>query len=599
MTPDVPIARLRDDSGSHKIHAPGFETIEQHRSWALDDVEGVVMGVLDDLVIGSAGQAMEKVATRRLFGYVAAWGVDILQEVLGSAVAPSGDVGVDSNEPGALSDSRGLLGRRELPPETLDPPKKCRVDESYLRRQVPIRAVKRDHYESEGLHHAVKAASRSHAHPASITSSRLTMKSKMRKKQHGAMPTSSELPGPQPGVPYSTEPHESLRPGRHHMVSPRKAIATHHPAATASQPDSALAPWDPHFHSISNAALQLHIDTDSVHQAHSLSSARSRRSPPPLSRSPSSAASSRRKPHPPGSAQRGRDTKPLCFGEKEEEVKVEYAVQKSPPRRSSVSLKGALPDIDSRRVTPRPSLAFGDFGGVSDNDEDPLDQHFHVMPLSPGVRVQAGEEANAGPDLPLFSSRMRRSTFVALPSSTSVPVAPGAAAQPNQSQQPRKGTFLTETAWDLGVPPATRSSSGDQVSAHQQGYPLASSNWPKSEDVSYAEPTDACSCSSSTSLVRGSEHRAQLMHRAHSTVITQTLFRRQGKVQRPCRSCSNPNAEPARSNAMNFTNLVKQRAFHLKPPCLPTSSSPSKHAPGASPRRVTSAPASSRTCTPV
>ncbi|KAE9091020.1 hypothetical protein PF010_g18357 [Phytophthora fragariae] len=171
---------------------------------------------------------------------------------------------------------------------------------------------------------------------------------------------------------------------------------------------------------------------------------------------------------------------------------------------------------------------------------------------------------------------MRRSTFArmdtcTLPTPNSDPLSPrtGTAIPTNQHQvQPQKATFITETAWDL----VSRNSADGQVIAHGRSHHLVPDCWGgnKSEDLSSAEPTASCSCSSSTSL---------------------TLFRRQSKVQRPCRSCSNPKAESTRTEAMNFTSVIKQRAFHLKPPCLPTSSSPSKRAPGASPRRITSAPA--------
>ncbi|GMF36818.1 unnamed protein product [Phytophthora lilii] len=406
-------------------------TTENHRSWALDDIEGVVMEVLEDVMWGSAGQAIEKVVSDRLFGYVCAWGSTILEEVLASAIAPTGDVAVDSSDSTILNNYRVLLGRSELAFESLDPPKDCPVDDSYQRRQVPVRAAKRNHYDSESLHHAVKAAARSHTHPASITSSRLTMKSKMRRKQHGTGASQVELSGPQPGVPFSTEVHENHHSGRQRILSPRKVKVISQPIGTENATeyrDAGGTPplWDPHFNSnTAGAGLQLNIDTESIRQGNSVSSTKARRSPPPLSRSPSSIASARRRPHPPGSAQSAQASKTICFGEREEEVKVEYAVQKSPPRRSSASLKGVLPDIDSGRMTPRPSVLYQAFGAIPNNhavdedidksslfDEDPLDQHFHAMPLSPGVKLRAGDESNDGPELPLFASRMCRSTFV-------------------------------------------------------------------------------------------------------------------------------------------------------------------------------------------
>ncbi|KAG6616913.1 uncharacterized protein IUM83_04691 [Phytophthora cinnamomi] len=175
---------------------------------------------------------------------------------------------------------------------------------------------------------------------------------------------------------------------------------------------------------------------------------------------------------------------------------------------------------------------------------------------------------------------MRRSTFAhmdtcTLPASNLDAVSPRTPIPTNQHQtHPLKATFITETAWDLGLSSSDRTHREGQVVPHGRIHYLAPECWSgdKSEDLSSAEPTASCSCSTSNSL---------------------TLFRRQSRVQRPCRSCSNSKPEPTRTKTINFTSVIKQRAFHLKPPCLPTSSSPSKRAPGTSPRRITSAPASS------
>ncbi|KAG7386534.1 hypothetical protein PHYPSEUDO_015544 [Phytophthora pseudosyringae] len=596
MTLEVPItrrgSRTHDGSGNDAsplqrqssgvtpdLDVDGNSTTESPRSWSLDDIEGEVMELVDDIAIASAEESMERVARSRLFGFVATWGSLVIEEALVSAIAPTGDAAVDSNDLSVLNNSRTLLGRSGFPLETLDPPKRCPLGESYQRRQVPIRTAKRNPYDSEGLHHAVKATTRSHAHPASVTSSRLTMKNKMRKKQHGAIDSHVELTGPQPGVPYSTAELPDSHKGRHHIVSPRKAIAIHHPAdadtVNVQAQHSTAPPSVPHLDAA--AGLQLHLDTEAA-------STRSLQSPPSI-------ASSRQRPHPPRSAQNGRAVKTFCFGERDDEVKVEYAVPKSPPRRNSISTKSVLPNIASGRMAPRPSLPHPAFGSVNvggGNDghedesligEDPLDQHFHVMPLSPGVKVRTGEESNDGPDLPLFASRMRRSTFVrmetcSLPPQASDRLGPRASTpigRPMQVQQFGKGTFITETAWDFSA--EDRNSIGDHDRSHDFS---SEKGWSKVDAESSAEMTNSCSCGSSASL---------------------TLFRKQSKVQRPCRSCNNPSAQSKRTETMNFTNLVKQRAFHLKPPCLPTSSSPSKRAPGTSPRRVTSAPASSRTFT--
>ncbi|EGZ07440.1 hypothetical protein PHYSODRAFT_306615 [Phytophthora sojae] len=346
----------------------------------------------------------------------------------------------------------------------------------------------------------------------------------MRKKQHGASTAQIEVTGPQPGVPYSTEVHDNHHghsSSRQHLVSPRRNVAAHHVAATnnalgPADPahDGTPPPWDPHCNSPNaDTGLQLNIDTETLRQDNGVGCSRTRRSPPPLSHSPSSITSARRRPHPPGSAHSVQPAKVLRFGEREEEVKVEYAVQRSPPQRYSVSAKGVLPDISNGRITPRPSLAFPAFGAFGsansisgDNekeslfDEDPLEQHFHAMPLSPGVKVRAGDESNEGPELPLFASRMRRSTFArmdtcTLPAPNPDPLSPRTSIPTNQHLvQPQTGTFITEAAWGLA------SKSSIDV-AHGR---LVPDCWggEKSEDLSSAEPTASCSCSSSTSLVR-------------------------------------------------------------------------------------------------
>ncbi|KAG6952500.1 hypothetical protein JG688_00013294 [Phytophthora aleatoria] len=565
MTPELPIARLgsqlQDDSESDASslqrqnggatsvemnESDAIPTTENHNLWAMDDVEGVVMELLDDIAIQSAAVAIEKVVRGRLLGFVAAWGLSIIEDALVSAIAPTGDICVDSRDVNILNNSRILLGRNDLPLETLDPPRSCSLDYSYLRGQLPMKAPQRNHYDSEGLHHEVKAASRSHARPASIASSRMTMKSKMGKKNDTV---AVELSGPQPGVPYSTEaPHS--RTARHRSASPRKAMAVHH-----TEPDN--IEQDP-----SNVAeLQLSIDSEFLDQENGEPS---RRSP-----SPSSIASARRRPHPP---QNGRATKTFLFGERQEEVQVEYAVLTSLPRRASISSKSVLPNIENGRTKPRPNTAFGASSYVNHDKEsliveEPLGQKFHAMPLSPGVKVRVGEEANDGPDLPHFKAQMRRSTFVRMETSIlrtqiSDPVASPSSSPINQINQlkvqPGKGTFLTETTWE--------SSATD----HDRIQHSEADSWGKSDHVSSTELTTSCSCDSTSSL---------------------TLFRRSTKVQRPCRSCNKSSIESSRTDTTNFSNLIKQRAFHSKPTCLP--SSPPKRVPGASPRRVMSAPATS------
>ncbi|KAK1937740.1 Unconventional myosin-Va [Phytophthora citrophthora] len=558
---DLVLVQQTCEETSVEVNVP-LDT-ESYHLWSMDDIDGAVTELLGEIVAGSASESIEKIVNNRLFGYVAAWGLSIVDEVLVSAIAKTGDIGVDSSDESVLNNPRALLGRSNLPLERLDTPNKCAMDESYQRGQVPIRAPKQNYYDNEGLHRAVKAATRSHGYPASVTSSRRTVKSKIRKKQDVVTLSHGETTDPRPGVPYSTEVPNK---GRHHIASPRNLLAVHHPDSG----DSAVG-----------AGLQLNIDTTSIRQEKNEESTGSRRSPPPLSKSPSSTTSLRRRPQPPGP----QSIRTHNFGEREEDVKVEYVVQKSPPRRISTSTTNALPYID--KIAPRPSLlfpAFSAFGAITENcsddqarDGDPTDQHFHAMPLSPGVKVRTGEESNDGPELPLFASKMRRSTFVRMDTITltqaSDSVTPRAhASSPTVQdavQKLGKGTFLTETeAWEFS--PADRRPAESQVTQGRNHH-HDSNIWIKADDVLSAELTSSssCSCASSTSL---------------------TLFRKQNKVQRPCRSCSN---ESNRREAINFSNLVKQRAFHMKPPCLPTSSSSSKRAPGASPRRVTSAPASS------
>ncbi|GMF38117.1 unnamed protein product [Phytophthora fragariaefolia] len=517
MTPEVPItrrgSRLQDESENDEkrkttLRRQGSDvasvdvnessatlTTEKYRSWSLEDVEGDVMTLLDDIVISSVGLSMENVISSRLFTYVATWGKSVLQEMLVSAIAPTGDVSIDSSELSTMNSPRVLLGRTNAQFESPEPPKSCPIDATYQRRQIPMRAAKRHHYDNESLNNAVKAAIQSHTHPASITSSRHTVKSKMRRKQHGASSAQMELTGHQPGVPYSVDIHDSPHEHKHHIAFPREAVAEHHLVEptyplcqTEPTHESAPPPSDPNaIGADTGAALKLNIDTENLRQGNSIASSRTHRSPPPLSHSPSSISSARRRPQPPGSALSVHPAKVFCFGERDEEVKVVYAVSKSPPRRNT---KSVLPDISSGRITPRPSLsraAFGAFGSTNNDsdgndkeslfDEDPLRQHFQTMPLSPG--------------------RMDTCT---LPAPSSDPLSPRTQISTNQNKiQPRNGTFITETAWDLG-PSTSRISSEGQIAPHG----TAPRCWgeDKSECLLSAEPTVSCSCSSSTSLVR-------------------------------------------------------------------------------------------------
>ncbi|RLN54411.1 hypothetical protein BBJ28_00007790 [Nothophytophthora sp. Chile5] len=89
---------------------------------------------------------------------------------------------------------------------------------------------------------------------------------------------------------------------------------------------------------------------------------------------------------------------------------------------NSSSTRLGLPELNCRAGTSRPGWSCasfdsvkGDEGGQQDEplfDVDLLDQNFQSMPLSPGVKLQAGDASLAGPELPLFGRRMRKSTFV-------------------------------------------------------------------------------------------------------------------------------------------------------------------------------------------
>ncbi|POM74354.1 Hypothetical protein PHPALM_8698 [Phytophthora palmivora] len=120
----------------------------------------------------------------------------------------------------------------------------------------------------------------------------------MRRKQHGVAATNVELTGPQPGVPFSTD---SANMGRHRVISPRKSITVHHP--TQIDTTNGQTEYSPQLNNINGAGLQLSIDTELVHQENS------GQSPSPLSKSPSSTVSARRRPHPPGSAPNGQTIK--------------------------------------------------------------------------------------------------------------------------------------------------------------------------------------------------------------------------------------------------------------------------------------------------
>lgn len=424
MTHDVPTARGHDFNSTEPdpTSVDESEAALTHKIWTMDDEEGLILNMIDDVVAGSVGQAIGELMRRRLFSYVAAGSWTIIQEMLGSAIAPTGDAGVDSHGTTASRNATGLLGCPERSLQMMQPPQRCPMDISYQRRQVPMKAVRRDTYDSESLHRAVKAATRSHTHPASITSSRMTMKSRMRRKLHGATTEHAPPTGPQPGVPYSTEdPHSKPR---HHVISPRKAKTLQN--AASSEPLEGVGELELSSPGADLSSEVVHSDTKALGNSNGASGSQPHRSPL-LSQSPSSTASSRRRPHPPGSAQGKQVATPLCFAEKEDEVKVEFAIPKSPPKRKGSSINSVLPGLVTGKMTPKPSFSFASWGSrgafttINDEeeheteslfDEDPLDQHFTSMPLSPGVKLQAGEDSTTGPELPPFQSRMRRSTFV-------------------------------------------------------------------------------------------------------------------------------------------------------------------------------------------
>ncbi|RLN95649.1 hypothetical protein BBJ28_00007433 [Nothophytophthora sp. Chile5] len=342
VSSDVEVAKIGEMDVVDPNGSPsGFNCV-------LDDAEGLVLDVIDEIMTSSAKEAVERLMFRRLLGFVASWGAAMITEALVSAIAPTGDVGIDSSGM-ALDPVTTLLACVNTEPEKFEPPDRCPPDVSYQRNQVPMRSRRQEDLENEALYRAVRDASGcgggSRARAASVASSRLTANSRRRRK-HQETTITAAPEGPQPGVVFNTEPAESR--AKHRILSPRKVMAMrnaalHKQLEDPMQSGSRESPWKS-IADDENAVVGLHLnlDIDGLGQ----SGARTLGSPP------------------------------------------------------------AFASFDGVK---------GDEGGQQDEpllDVDLLDQNFQSMPLSPGVKLQAGDASLVGPELPLFGRRMRKSTFV-------------------------------------------------------------------------------------------------------------------------------------------------------------------------------------------
>lgn len=206
-----------------------------------------------------------------------------------------------------------------------------------------------------------------------------------------------------PGVVFSTAPPEELlRP------SPRKAMALLRNAHRLSTPSPSTA--SPHR---PREAAEGDTDTGAVAKDNDDCSTEERES----NGSGGDHSSGRRRRFS-IDIMNSHASEGMLQGDGESEsapVEVEYSIKRPSPGRvtsttmlpelvaHSAAVSGSI--LDREGATPSEGV------GETHYVVDSMTQGFHDMMLSPGVKLQAGATTKAGPELPLFVARMRKSTF--------------------------------------------------------------------------------------------------------------------------------------------------------------------------------------------
>lgn len=379
---------------------------------SLFDTDDVVVAIIDDAIYSSVAHSLETFYNARLVGYVADSAARALFEVMAPVFATR-EFGTLRRDP--LEDVVFPSATRAVERES------SRSDiDSFSRSEIPVRHWQRLSEVYYGSPTSSKHSSPSHTprsmgkgerHDSPVASrpSSLCSFNQHKKKAHavghagtGHSSTTADLTAAAiaPGVVFSTAPPEDSQ-----RSSPRKAMTLLRNAHRLSTPSSKMEPSAPPGDAADSASagardndVRSIDDRDSNGAKGDGSSGRRRRFSIDIMN-----------PQVSGGLLLDDDGESASAA-----VEVEYSIKRqSPGRRNSTTI---LPEL----ATPFTTAPSTDPLGGADSNEcvgekqyvvDPMSQDFQAMPLSPGVKLQAGETTKLGPELPLFTTRMRKSTF--------------------------------------------------------------------------------------------------------------------------------------------------------------------------------------------
>jgi hypothetical protein len=394
--------------------SPGREDLSEQCE-PIFEAEDVAIAIIDDAISDSVAQSLETFYHERLLGYVA----DSVTRMAFEAMAP-------------VFATREFANARQDPiqdvvfPSAIHPverkPSRGGVD-SFSKSEIPVRNWRRlsDAYYGSPTHSRHSSPSQTprsmgkgerHDSPTASRPSSLCSFNQRKKKMNtgvyvgvaqSAVNGGSNGTAIAPGVVFSTAPPEELpRP------SPRKAMALLRSAHRLSTPLPSTAPppqpGEADEGQTDNAVFAKDTD-DCSSEEHESNGGDSDHSSGHRQRFSIDIMN----PHTSESMLQDDDENETA------PVKVEYSIKRLSP--GKVASTTVLPELVAHPAAVSSNVLEREGGDPSEDIGethyvvDSMTQGFHDMMLSPGVKLQAGETTKAGPELPLFVARMRKSTF--------------------------------------------------------------------------------------------------------------------------------------------------------------------------------------------
>lgn len=366
---------------------------------SLLDADDAAIEAVYEMIYASVGQSFEEFYNERLMGYVALSVSRMISEAI-RPVIDTREFAVLSQDPveGVLSQLASKQAKQMPPRGNLD---------SFSRSEIPVRIWRRP---SELYYGASAGGKRSsppqtprstnrNESPISRPSSLCSFKQRKKKViASSSMPSSTshfanDAKMPPPGVVFSTGPPEATP-----RCSPRKAIALVRNVRCLS---ASTADLGPEVEAPRDKTVSSERSSDEDGSSSGQDEKRLRRDHFSIELV---------------KLQNSDDDESGKEGNIEQNAPVEvvYLIKRSSPgKRGSTT---GLPDLEEAMQHSTYTLPI--LGKSPSQDEtseqfviEPMTQGFRDMMLSPGVKLQTGDTTKIGPELPMFATRMRKSTF--------------------------------------------------------------------------------------------------------------------------------------------------------------------------------------------